>query len=73
MAVTTKNAIFLDVTPRGSCKNWRFRGMYRLHQQGNKNRRARNNISSNQQLTHAVKKYYVLVFFSQRVSVAGYC
>jgi hypothetical protein len=25
-AVTMKNAVFLDVTPRGSCKNIRFGG-----------------------------------------------
>jgi hypothetical protein len=30
-AVTTKNAVFWDVTPGGSCKNRRFGGTYRLH------------------------------------------
>jgi hypothetical protein len=29
-----KNAVFWDFTRRGSCKNSRFRGMYRLHHQG---------------------------------------
>jgi Rieske Fe-S protein len=29
-----KNAVFWDVTPRGSCKNQRFGGTYRLHHQG---------------------------------------
>jgi hypothetical protein len=28
------NAVFWDVTPRGSCKNRYFRGTYRLHHQG---------------------------------------
>jgi hypothetical protein len=30
-AVTMKNAVFWDITPCGSCKNWHFRGMYCLH------------------------------------------
>jgi hypothetical protein len=42
-----KNAVFWDVAPCGSCKYRRFGGMYRLHHQGDKNRRARNNVSSN--------------------------
>jgi hypothetical protein len=40
-------AVFWDVTPCGSFKNRGFRGMYRLNQQDEKNRRARNNVSSN--------------------------
>jgi hypothetical protein len=40
-----KNTVFRDVTPRGSCMNGRFGGTYRLHHQGDKNRRARNNVS----------------------------
>jgi hypothetical protein len=28
------NAVFWDVTPCGTCKDRRFRGMYRLHYQG---------------------------------------
>jgi hypothetical protein len=47
MVVTMKNAVFLDVTPCGRCKNRRFGGTYRLHHQGDKNRRARNNVKSN--------------------------
>jgi hypothetical protein len=35
-----KSSIFCDVTPRGSCKNRRFGCEYRLHHQGDKNRRA---------------------------------
>jgi hypothetical protein len=31
MAVTINNAVFLDVTPCGSCENRHFEGMYRLH------------------------------------------
>jgi hypothetical protein len=34
-----KNAVFWDVIPCGSCKKWRFGGMYRLHHQSDKNRR----------------------------------
>jgi hypothetical protein len=54
-----KNAIFWDVTPCGCCKNRCLGEMYRLHHQGDKNRRARNNVSSNQQPTHGAKKYCV--------------
>jgi hypothetical protein len=53
-----KNAVFWNVTPCGSCKNRRFGGMYRLHHQGDKNWRARNNVSSNYQPKHAAKKCY---------------
>jgi hypothetical protein len=41
-----KNAIFWDVTPCGSCKNRRLDGTYNLHNQGDKKRRARNDVSS---------------------------
>jgi hypothetical protein len=33
-----------------------FRGMYHLHHQSEKNQRARNNVSTNQQLKHSVKE-----------------
>jgi hypothetical protein len=33
-----KNCVFLDVTPRGSCKNRRFGGTYHLHYHGDKSR-----------------------------------
>jgi hypothetical protein len=39
------NTVFWDVTPCGSCKNRRLGGTYRLHHQGDKNRRGRNNVS----------------------------
>jgi hypothetical protein len=39
-ALTMKNGDFWDVTPCGSCKNLSFRGAYRLHHQGDKNRYA---------------------------------
>jgi hypothetical protein len=42
MAVTMKNAIFWDVVPCGYCVNRRFGGTYRLHLQGIRNPRARN-------------------------------
>jgi hypothetical protein len=32
--VTLKSAVFWAVTPRGSCRNRRFGGTYRLHRQG---------------------------------------
>jgi hypothetical protein len=40
------NAVFCDVTPCGSRKNRRFGGTCRLHHQGDRNRRARNNVIS---------------------------
>jgi hypothetical protein len=46
-AVTMKNAVFWNVTSCGSCKNRRFLGTYRLHYQGDKNGRTRNNVRSN--------------------------
>jgi hypothetical protein len=46
MAVTMKNAVFWDVTSCGCCKNRRFGGTLCLHHQSDKNRGARNNISS---------------------------
>jgi hypothetical protein len=39
-----KNAVFWDGKQRGSCKNRRFGGTYRLHHQSNKNQRAKNNV-----------------------------
>jgi hypothetical protein len=42
-----KNANFWDVTPCGSCKNQHFGGTYCLHHHDDKNRQARNNVSSN--------------------------
>jgi hypothetical protein len=59
MAVTMKNAVFWDVTPCGSCKNKRIGGTFRLHHQGDKNWRARNNVNSNQRTKLAVEKYCV--------------
>jgi hypothetical protein len=45
-----KSAVFWNVTLCGSCKNRRFGGTYRLHHQGDKNRRASNNVNSVLQL-----------------------
>jgi hypothetical protein len=42
-----KNAVLRDVKPCGSCNSRRFGGTYRHHHQGDKNQRARNNVSSN--------------------------
>jgi hypothetical protein len=44
--ITMKNAVFGDVKPCGSCNNQRFVGTYRLHHQGDKNRRGKENVSS---------------------------
>jgi hypothetical protein len=41
MAVTMKNAVYWNVTPCGSCKNRRVGTTYRLHYQGDMNRRDR--------------------------------
>jgi hypothetical protein len=46
-AVSMKNGVFWDVTTCGSCMNRSFGGTYHLHDQGNNNRRARNNDISN--------------------------
>jgi hypothetical protein len=40
--VTMKNTVFWDVAPCRSCVNQRFGGTYRLHLQGKKNPRVRN-------------------------------
>jgi hypothetical protein len=55
-----KNAIFWNVTPRGSCKNRCFGGTYRLHHQGEKNLRTRKNVSSIKSLKHAARKYILI-------------
>jgi hypothetical protein len=66
-----ENAVFWGVMPCGSYKNRRFGGAYRLHHQGGKKRRARNN-SSNLQPKQALNKYYVVhSISSQRSSVAS--
>jgi hypothetical protein len=59
-----KKNVFWDVTPRGFCKSRRFRGIYRLNHQGDKNRRARN--KADQQPKQAAKKYCVLGRFLQK-------
>jgi hypothetical protein len=60
-AVTMKNGVFWDVTPCGSCKNWRFGGTQHLHHQGDKNRWTKNNVSltSNRRtrLTFLVRRF----------------
>jgi hypothetical protein len=47
------NAVFWDFMQRGFCKNRRLEGTYHHHHQGEKNRRARNNININYQPKHA--------------------
>jgi hypothetical protein len=57
-----KDAIFWDVSPCGSCKNQRFGGTYRLHLQGENNRRTKNmltvasNCSMLQRINHCVRR-----------------
>jgi hypothetical protein len=73
-----KNAVFWNVTTCDSCKNRRLGGTYRLRLQAEKNKRARNNVSSNQQPKRTAKKHYhstdsIENISSQRASVAGYC
>jgi hypothetical protein len=55
--VTIRNVAFWDVTPCGSGKNRRFGGTYRLHHQGGKNQRARNTVSSKQQLSRLRRNF----------------
>jgi hypothetical protein len=57
MIVYTKNAVSWEFTPWDSRMNQRLGGTYRLHQQGEKNRRAGNNVSSTKQPKHAANKY----------------
>jgi hypothetical protein len=51
-----KNAVFWDVTLCGSCKSRSVGGTYRFHQQGEKNRRAGNNMGSDWQPKQTAKK-----------------
>jgi hypothetical protein len=46
MFFVVKNTLFLDVIPSGSSKNRRFAGMYHLYYKGERNQRAKNNVSS---------------------------
>jgi hypothetical protein len=52
---------------RGSCKNRRLGGTYRLHHQGDKNGRGRNNVSRNWQPTSPTKANYVVVVLVRRL------
>jgi hypothetical protein len=60
IASVLKKAISLDITSYDSCNNRRFRGTYRFYHQGDKNRRARSNVSSNlsTQLASVASYYY---------------
>jgi hypothetical protein len=55
-AVTMKYGVFWNITQCGSCKIRRFGGTQCLHHQGDKNQRARTNVSSNKPPTHAAKE-----------------
>jgi hypothetical protein len=59
-----KNIVFWDVTPCGSCKNRCFEGTCRLHHQGDKNRIARNNVSSERLLVTACVAPSSLIFIT---------
>jgi hypothetical protein len=43
--MTMKNAVFWDVTLRGSCKSRRFGRTYSFLHQGENNQRAKNNVN----------------------------
>jgi hypothetical protein len=62
-SVTIKKAIFWDMTPCGCCKNRSFGGTYRLHNQGENNQQARNNVKYNQQLLSSVLRLIVTANF----------
>jgi hypothetical protein len=62
-----KNGAFWDVTPRGHRKNRRFGETHRLRHESDKNRRARNNVSS-----IATEERYIGIS-SKRDSVASHC
>jgi hypothetical protein len=51
-----KNGVFWDATSCDFCNNRRFGGTYRLHHQGDKNRRARNNVTVNSNRSMLRKK-----------------
>jgi hypothetical protein len=55
VAQTLKNAVFLDVTPCGSCNNRRFEGTYRLHHQGDKNQRPNSFLILYNLMTEAIR------------------
>jgi hypothetical protein len=63
-----KNPVSWDVTLCGSCKDRRSGETYRLHHQGDKNRRARNNVSSKQQQKHAAKETAFFIVTAVRTS-----
>jgi hypothetical protein len=65
-AVTMKKSVFRDVTPCGSCKNRRFGGKYRIHNQRDNNRRVKNNVNSKSNrsaLPHGVTSQKTAFFF----------
>jgi hypothetical protein len=59
MAVTMKNVVFWYVMLCGSCKNRRFRGLYRLHLQGGNNQQTRNALAatSNSSMLQRINHY----------------
>jgi hypothetical protein len=66
-----KNAVFWDVTVCGSCNNRRFGGTHRLHQQGDKNRRVRNNVSNRRTLRRNAMHFFVLFRRVRRLLVTA--
>jgi hypothetical protein len=60
-----KNAVFWDITPRGSCNNRTFGWMYLLQLQGDKNRQARKNISSNKQPKHSADIVFLVTLMME--------
>jgi hypothetical protein len=59
MVTVKKNGVFWDVTLCGSCRNGLFEGTYRLHHQGDKNRRTRNLAITSNRYFFAASEGYV--------------
>jgi hypothetical protein len=62
-----KNAVIWNVTPCDSSKTRRFGGKYRLHHQNEKNRRARNSVSSNYEPKHVFIRSMRLLIIASNV------
>jgi hypothetical protein len=71
-AVTMKNVVFCNVALCDSSKNRRFRGWYRLRHQGDKNRRARNNVSCNAESTTEMFEPQRLTSIAASTACYGY-
>jgi hypothetical protein len=66
-----KNGVFWDGTPCGCCRNRRIGGTYRLLHQGDKNRRARNNISGNYKVIRSSETSVATIVTRRRITEDG--